>query len=923
MPTHIRIYTLGKLAIERNGQVLENFLSSKTALLFTYLAMHPGEHPRETLAALLWSETNDEQSLKNLRTVLSSLRRQLEDVLEVSRKSLAIRSDVTVWVDAAALEAANVDGFTLPGTLEPLKQLQELAALYKGDFLAPVRVRDAADLDDWITSTRHRLQQIYAQLLYTLVEQAREQAKYGLGLQYARELVAFDPLWEAAQRQLMGLLASSDHVSDALQQYEQLVRLLDEELGTSPDVETTRLYEQIKAGSSPARASAARQTIHSPNMLFVEPADDVELAQRMLNSPQCRLLTVYGISGIGKTALTLQIAFHRQHHYRNSAHFIALAETPSAGALPALIARAIGIELASNTDAETAQDAVIDYLSVREVLLVLDNYEHLLPDTTFVERLLDEAPQVQLIIASQNPLNLYREWLLPLRGLRVPEAASEQPETYESVRLFDLIARKVNPRFNLADVLTGVTQICRLVDGLPLGIILAAGWTQFLPISRIVEKMTEGIEFDLVYQRSLPARHQSIEMMLEYTWNTLDSAQQLALMRLSVFEGAFDLDTASQLCDVALDILIALIQKSLVLKFDETYRMHQLVRRYAGRKLFYSPEKESLSKRYLDYYSEFLEAVRRRHTHVHEYLLVIETQFDKLWNFDWMPKSFQPVYVLAMSRYLMVYLEVSHNINKRDVIALLEQFRESNGPELDSQWLGLLHLQLARLYHQVDQRDKLTLHLQRAFQQHCATEAWADHCSAFNLFASAHNDVERTPPASDDLSAHSEHGILISVYFNIAFLNLDMQDEEAADELFIQILANTSLAAQHAALLGARGALAAKRNNHSTAYELFAAALAHLRDIDQPMLELMLVGSLVRLAGQLQRADALRHHLSQALTLAVEHQVEPALSNLLKFCTALKADSRRGVLSQYVEQAIQSLDEKAKTDFHIAAYLSR
>ena len=921
MQSQIRIYTLGRLAIERNGQILENFLSSKTALLFVYLAMHPGEHPRENLASLLWSETNDEQSLKNLRTVLSSLRQQLDDVLDVSRQSLGIRSDVTVWVDALEMEAANVDGFTLPGTLEPLKHLQELAALYKGDFLAPVRVRDAADLDDWITSIRYRLQHIYSQLLYAIVEQARDHAKYGLALQYAHQLVAIDPLWEPAQRQLIALLATNDHLSDALQQYDQLVRLLDTELGASPDPETTRLYQQIKAGSNPARGRAARQTIHAPNMLFVEPADDVELAQRMLNSPQCRLLTVYGISGIGKTALTLQIAFHRQHLYRDSAHFIALAEASSAGILPVLIARSLGIELASNTDAETAQDAVVDYLSVREALLVLDNYEQLLPDTAFIERLLDEAPHVQLMIASQNPLNLYREWLLPLRGLRVPDATSDQPESYESVKLFDLTARKVNPRFDVSDVLPDVTKICRLVDGLPLGIILAAGWTQFLPISRIVEKMTEGLEFDLLYQRSLPERHQSIELMLEYTWNTLDAPQQFALISLSVFEGSFDLDTASQLCGVELDVLIALMQKSLVLKFDETYRMHQLVRRYAGRKLFYSPEKEALSKRYLAYYTEFLNLAQRRHGHIHDYLLIIETEFTKLWNFGWMPTSFQPRYILTMSRYLIVYLEVSHNINKSEIIALLEPFQNLYGPEWDRSWLGLVHIQLARLHHQLDQQEASSRHLLTAFQHQCATEAWADHCSAYNLFASTHTELERDLLSADDLPTASEYDILLSVYFNIAFLNLDMQDHEAADLLFAQIFDHTSQAAQRAALLGARGALAAKRNNHSDAYDLFATALAHIRDRGQPMLELMLVGSLVRLAGRLLRPDALRQHLMHALSLAVQNQSESALSNLLAFCAALREDARNGALSESAEAAIRSLDAKTQSDLHIAAYI--
>src|SRR5690606_37448213 len=117
----------------------------------------------------------------------------------------------------------------------------------------------------------------------------------------------------------------------------------------------------------------------------------------------------------------------------------------------------------------------------------------LLPDTAFVERVLNSTTDVQIVVASQNPLNLFSEWLLPLRGLLVPDGADDDAETYEAVRLFELTAQRLNPRFNVADVLPSVVRICQLVDGLPLGIILAAGWTQVLPVSKIAESIAEGM----------------------------------------------------------------------------------------------------------------------------------------------------------------------------------------------------------------------------------------------------------------------------------------------------------------------------------------------------------------------------------------------------------------------------------------------
>lgn len=912
MQNHIRIYTLGRLAIERDGQVLENFLSIKTALLFTYLAMHPREHARETLAALFWSETNDEQALKNLRTVLSSLRRQLDDVLDTSRKSIAIHEDATIWVDALALDAA-----TSSHAAKPLDVLQEIASSYKGDFLTGVRIKDAEELDNWISETRYHLQRSYRQILYTITEQAREQSKAVLGLHYAHLLVAQDPLWEAAQRQLMLLLAANDRVSEALMQYEQLTRLLDTELGTTPDEETTRVYEQIRSGGAQPRRNAARQTIRTPNTLFVEPVGDIDMAERMLNMPQCRLLTIYGISGVGKSALSLQIGYQRQQQYSHGAYFIPLAETHSAHQIPLLVARTVGLEFSSNNEAQMIEAGVIDWLGSRELLLVLDNYEHLLPDTAFVERLLDEAPNVQIIITSQHPLNLYREWMLPLIGLQVPDADAAQPEQYEAVRLFDLMARKVNPRFNLADSLPEVIEICGLVDGLPLGIILAAGWTQFLPISRIVENMREGATFDQSYQRSAPARHQSIEMMLEYTWNTLNASEQSALMNLSIFDGDFELDTALHVCGVPLDVLIGLIQKSLVLKFDNAYRTHQLIRRYAHRKLFYSPEREALCVRYLNYYVHFLDTARQRNSHVHEYLMVVETHFAKLWNFGWMPRSFQPTYIVSISRYLMVYLEVSHSVDKPQIIDLLSSFATTTDKHLTAETQALLCLQIARLAQQIDDQQTTMRYLQHALHGLCGPTNWIDLCVACTLLAATLYRAERITATIAPYNDETEEEVWMSVFFNVAFLNLDMQDLPAAEDVFEQILAHTHQAGRRTALLSANAALAAHQADWTRAQARFTQASELLAGNEDRLFALVVLSRRLQLAIRQADVETAIPLLVEALTMAAATS-DVALEELTAVCANLTA----GSASAAVHAALASLPPAIRTHPRLAALLA-
>ncbi|MBL8133166.1 MAG: hypothetical protein JNL42_14995 [Anaerolineae bacterium] len=214
----IRITTFGKLLVERGGVPVEDFVSTKAALLFVYLALHPGEHSRKKLAALLWSETSDEQALKNLRTVLSSVRQRVGDALDVSHDDLAIRGDVFVEVDARQFEEGYRKLIASAGALTRLQALQSLEALYQGEFLAGIIVRDAYSLEEWMDERRRQLSALYSRLLLDIVEIALRQGSYTAGLDYAWKLVHHDPLHDAAQRHLMRLLAYTNRANGALMQ---------------------------------------------------------------------------------------------------------------------------------------------------------------------------------------------------------------------------------------------------------------------------------------------------------------------------------------------------------------------------------------------------------------------------------------------------------------------------------------------------------------------------------------------------------------------------------------------------------------------------------------------------------------------------------------------------------------------------------
>ncbi len=843
MNTEIAIYTLGNLVIQQNGQVVENLISTKAALLLVYLAMHPGEHSRKKLAVLLWSETSDQQALKNLRTVLSSIRQEMPEALVIERDVLMISDGITIGVDAHRFEKGCEKVLAPVGLLDVAKTMQEIMGLYRGDFLEGITVRDAEELDGWISEQQRHFQHLYRQLLFEFVELALKQAQYEAGLAHAWKLVGLDPLWDAAQRQLMRLLAFSNRTSEALLQYDRFARLLDEELGAAPDAETTALTEQIRGGILRPDKPVLAASIALPDMPFVEPQEALEIAQRMLGTPQCRLLTVFGISGIGKTALVTQIAYHRQHLYPDGVYLISIKRTHTGRDLPYLIAAAVGMDLSSTHDYSALERITLEQIKNRKLLLVLDNYEYVLPDTHFVEKLLEQAAQVQVVITSQMPLNLFREWLLPLTGLSCPPEDADHPEAYEAVRLFELTAQRNNPRFNLQSNLNGVAQICRLVDGLPLALVIAAGWTQILPIHKIIEHILEGQEFNLPYQQTMPAHHQSMEMMLEYTWSTLNEVERHALTALSIFNSTFNLDEAEQICAVDVAALIALIQRSLIQKYDDKYRMHQLVWRHARKKLLYSDQREWLGQQYLEFYQTWLAALQKQKLLLHEYLLAIEIQYPSIWNYDWMMKSFQPIYMLTISQHLMVYWEISRG----DAISEIRQSFETIQPEpLPPEMLLIWRLQLARMFLWHDASDQAYRHLTAALQNHPPDARWQDLALLYYFYASLfHIKTQEIQIISGEPFNEDVH-ILRKSYLKLALLYLDTGEKTAADEVFQYLAENTHYPMHHALIQAIRGAIAAESQAYHAAASLFTEALRLLDGIEEPRLKISLRAALGR-----------------------------------------------------------------------------
>jgi predicted ATPase/DNA-binding XRE family transcriptional regulator len=360
------------------------------------------------------------------------------------------------------------------------------------------------------------------------------------------------------------------------------------------------------------------QTISHPISLIPPLADpligrEFELAEitRLLQEPHCRILTLTGTGGIGKTRLAWEAAFQRQDAFEHGAVFVNLAPLNGREQMVTAIADALGLGLYNASD---RGEQLISHLREKEVLLLLDNFEHLLSEADcviFVSDLLKGTLLVKLLVTSREPLQMQPEWVFDVRGLPVPGVKqTDELEAGSAVRLFVQRARQALVGFELKDAdLPAIRQICLLVDGMPLAIGLAAGWIRTLTCAEIAQEIQSNINFLMSSARDLAERHRSIRATFDYSWKLLSTHEQLVLQRSSVFKGGFTREAAERATGASLAVLSALASKSLLQRTDlGRYGLHELVRQYSVEHLMGNEEEYMAAQdRHGEYYASLLE----------------------------------------------------------------------------------------------------------------------------------------------------------------------------------------------------------------------------------------------------------------------------------------------------------------------------
>ncbi|HJQ49138.1 MAG TPA: adenylate/guanylate cyclase domain-containing protein [Gaiellaceae bacterium] len=337
---------------------------------------------------------------------------------------------------------------------------------------------------------------------------------------------------------------------------------------------------------------AGMKNLPLPRTSFVGRTSELEAIDRLLDDSGCRLLTLVGPGGVGKTRLALEAAARRVDRYPHGVHFVPLASVAS----PDFLAPALGESIQFAVDAVhsgfSAEEQLLDYLSERSTLLVLDNFEHLVEGSGFLSEVVERAPHVALLTTSRERLNVQSEWVFDVDGLGLAENGNGSAS---AMRLFVERATQVAPGLTLDDAeYSQALRICRLVDGMPLGIELAASWASVLSCAEIADEIEGNIDFLATSMRDVPERHRSLRAVIDQSWRLLTEEQRSAFSRLSVFRGSFDRSAAAAVTGADVRLLSELVAKSLLRRPDfGRFELHELLRQYAAEQLRSSPAEEA------------------------------------------------------------------------------------------------------------------------------------------------------------------------------------------------------------------------------------------------------------------------------------------------------------------------------------------
>ncbi len=602
----LEVRVLGPVeVVDETGSV--RLPGQKHRRLLASLVVHTGSTvASDVLIETLWDGRPPSSAAKLVQVYVSQLRKALPSALSIETRGRGY----ALVLDPRSLDAARFERLLADGTQARREGNPELALSVLGRALALWRGQAYGEFgyDEFARGEAERLEE-----LRMLTVEERFEAGLAFGrheelLPELQSLAGEHPLRERLLGQAMLALYRCGRQTDALELYRTARDLLVDELGLEPSSELRELQRRIleqDPSLDVARAEDARLTDlpTAPNPLLGRDRELAELRELLLRE-DVRLLVLTGAGGSGKTRLALEAAHETVASFANGAAFVELAPLRD----PALVLGAIVRALAIEEHGGEPLEALAAFLRTRELLLVLDNAEHLHEATTAFSELLSRAPRLTLLVTSRTVLHLSGEHVYPVLPL-AEEAA---------LALFHARARQADAHFDpgAADQ-AAMRRICVRLDGLPLAIELAAARTTGLRPSELLGRLDRSLPLLIGGPRDLPARQRTLQATLEWSFGLLSEEERALAGRLGVFVGSFDLDAATTVCDADFGTVTSLVEQSLLQRTTDG-RFHYLgtIREYALEQLLASPGADDVRRRHFRHFRELAEtadlsAVRR------------------------------------------------------------------------------------------------------------------------------------------------------------------------------------------------------------------------------------------------------------------------------------------------------------------------
>ena len=538
---------------------------------------------RRDFLPLLWADETG--TLVNFRQLLKSLRTLpgAETWLDAGGASVSVKADTDLQRFLSCAAAARY--------ADALAEWRRDRRSYDqaDHFLHGLKVRRVSRaLDEWLDRRRGSLNLHYQETLRAAAEHAFRTGQSAAAVERYRDLITQDPLEELTLQQLMRLELGRDRPLAAMAQFEVFRDVLTRELDAQPLPETLALFKEAKQAVI-TLDKATSLAFPKPLTKFIGRQSDLAKLSEMLGRETCRLITLIGPGGVGKTRLTLEIARQLAPSYADEAQFVSLESVNDPDAFMDALARGLGLNFTGTIPVTTQ---LLDHFAQTSTLLVLDNFDQLTDQANLLSKLLEQSPRSRMVVTSRKRLNIPGEHLYDVGGMTYPD----EPDlanfaSYDAVQLFCQAVLRLRPTFRLTeDDYEPLWRICDQVHGLPLALELAASWVRTLSIHGVAEAIEQGHLLGTELE-TLPERHRSLQIVLEGVWQNLDRSQKKSLTSLSVFRGGFDAAAALGAAEVTLPCLIRLADVSLVQADGrDRFDLHPVVYAFAETKLSQSEQ---------------------------------------------------------------------------------------------------------------------------------------------------------------------------------------------------------------------------------------------------------------------------------------------------------------------------------------------